>query len=143
MFEFPTTPFYDYPSPASCEYSSFNEDYPHTQAINNENLQSTRPCADSNTYYASPTNDPGRGDPTNKISLDLKNMIVNQNIRGWNSSRKIEAIIELMICKNISAMTVQETWEPENYVKLIRGHLVLHHNISLSRWKEVYEKELL
>jgi hypothetical protein len=140
MFEFPTTPFYDYPSPTSCEYSSFNEDYQHTQAINDENLQSTRPCADSDTSYASPTNDLGRGDPANKMSLDLKN-IVNQNIRGWNSSRKIEAVIELMIRKNISAMTVQETWEAENYVKLIRGHLVLHHNISLSRWKETTKKQ--
>jgi hypothetical protein len=99
MFEFPTNPSHDYPSPASCKYSFFNEDCSHAQAINNENLQSTRP------FY-----DPGCGDPTNEVPLDLKN-IVNQNIRGWDSSRKIEAVIELMICKDIRAMTVQETWK--------------------------------
>jgi hypothetical protein len=110
--EFPTSPFYDFPSPASCETSFFEEESiseynSHKQAVLDVNLHPTCPRVNFGSSNASPTNDPGYRDPVNSKSLDLKE-IVCQNVRGWNSSRKLESIIELMIRENISAMCIQE-----------------------------------
>jgi hypothetical protein len=41
-----------------------------------------------------------------------------------------------MIRENISAMCIQETWEPGNYIKEIRNYLILHHNTSLETWRK-------
>jgi hypothetical protein len=126
LYDYPSpTPLYNYPSPTSDTATFF-----HSSSSVKNTPTGPRVCQ---PVGANPTT-PGLRDPVDLRSLDLKE-IVCQHVRGWNSSRKLESIIELMNRENISAMCIQETWESGNYIKEIRGYLISHHNKSIEQWR--------
>eukprot|EP00956_Cyclotella_meneghiniana_P009246 scaffold12684_cov45-Cyclotella_meneghiniana.AAC.7 len=46
-----------------------------------------------------------------------------------------------MIEENIEAYCAQETWEADDYIKTVRGYLVIHHNISKETWNNKNSSE--
>jgi hypothetical protein len=126
------SPFYDTPthtdinSPFS--YNEFTKDV----IIEESEVESApSPCPPLTPTPRSIVTHNGLKDPVNNSVIETKN-IVSQNVRGWRS--KLENIIQLMIDKDISAFCVQETWDSDDYEKIVRGFLVIHHNLSKDEW---------
>ena len=159
----PTTPTFYYPTPTSCDEYSYNEwinspsgfsecytgdfetptylpdsptNYPEDAAVD---LSLTHLTSGHHTPPAQKSH-PGCNDPIDKDLLDTAR-IISQNVRGWTSSLKFESCIQLMLDNNIEAMCIQETWDFDDYIKTVRGFLVIHHNISENKWKKKPSKD--
>jgi hypothetical protein len=125
----------------SINSSQFNYEDDHAEKVyNSEDLLSACPSTSPVPPVADTLCIIGCKDLMKKYVLESRNF-VSQNTRGWCSSRKFESIIELMINHNIRFMFSQETWEPKDYIKSVRGHLVLHHNVSSDHWNKTTRKK--
>jgi hypothetical protein len=116
---------------SSQQFFSYEDD--HAQQVSDKDLLSAHPSIDPAPPAADTECIIGRDDPMDKSSMEYRN-IFSQNVRGWRISRKKESIIETMIKHNLSIACIQETWEADDYVVSVRGHLILHHNISSDYW---------
>ena len=129
-------PNYDIPTPSSwTSESTFSSIHsPTNNFASDEDLSTTGPS--TNSVTTSPSQVPPRPrDPVDRKSLETRK-IVSQNVRGWKSSLKKDALIDLMIREDISAMCIQETWEAGFNTSTIRGYLVIQQNLSEEEWRK-------
>ena len=57
--------------------------------------------------------------------------VTNQNVQGLTGKDKLEKTIKLIIRRRIHRYCLQEKWLPGTFSRTIRGHLLLHHGMTM------------